>query len=80
MGAGLVIQDFLSDRTLAAHLPCMPYCAVWFADDQIREQATLAGNIVNASPPCRGNHLMSTEPNAWRIDAHDSVIIDLLNL
>lgn len=25
-------------------------CAAWFADDQIREQATLGGNLVNASP------------------------------
>jgi carbon-monoxide dehydrogenase medium subunit/xanthine dehydrogenase FAD-binding subunit len=32
----------------------MPHCAVWFADDQIREQATLAGNIVNASPAADG--------------------------
>jgi xanthine dehydrogenase FAD-binding subunit len=28
----------------------MPRCAVWFADDQIRESATVGGNIVNASP------------------------------
>jgi xanthine dehydrogenase FAD-binding subunit len=28
----------------------MPGCAVWFADDQIRAQATDGGNIVNASP------------------------------
>jgi len=28
----------------------MPRCAVWFADDQIRAQATVGGNIVNASP------------------------------
>ena len=25
-------------------------CAVWFADDQIREQATVGGNLINASP------------------------------
>jgi xanthine dehydrogenase FAD-binding subunit len=28
----------------------MPRCAVWFADEQIRAQATIGGNIVNASP------------------------------
>jgi CO/xanthine dehydrogenase FAD-binding subunit len=28
----------------------MPHCAVWFADDQIRESATIGGNLVNASP------------------------------
>tara|TARA_B110000285_G_C14996699_1_gene549215 strand:- start:486 stop:1112 length:627 start_codon:yes stop_codon:yes gene_type:complete len=32
----------------------MPYCAIWFADDQIREQATLAGNLANASPVADG--------------------------
>ena len=32
----------------------MPYCAVWFADDQIRQQASLTGNIINASPAADG--------------------------
>ncbi len=50
VGAGVTMQEFIEDGRLAAHLPCMPQCAVWFADDQIRRQATLAGNIVNASP------------------------------
>jgi carbon-monoxide dehydrogenase medium subunit/xanthine dehydrogenase FAD-binding subunit len=50
LGANIVYQQFLTDETLRKHLPCMPYCSIWFADDQIREQATLAGNIVNASP------------------------------
>ena len=54
LGANLVFQRFLSDETLKTHLPCMPHCAIWFADDQIREQATLAGNIVNASPAADG--------------------------
>src|SRR5262249_18832525 len=35
-------------------LPAMPRCAVWFADDQIRESATIGGNIVNASPAADG--------------------------
>jgi len=50
LGANVVYQQFLEDETLRRHLPCMPSCAVWFADDQIRQQATLTGNIVNASP------------------------------
>lgn len=50
LGASLKIQDFLEDQVLARHMPHMPECAVWFADDQIRRQATLAGNVVNASP------------------------------
>lgn len=54
LGANVVYQQFLEDETLRRHLPCMPSCAVWFADDQIRQQATLAGNIVNASPAADG--------------------------
>ena len=54
LGANVVYQAFLEDPALKAHLPCMPYCAIWFADDQIRRQATLAGNIVNASPAADG--------------------------
>jgi xanthine dehydrogenase FAD-binding subunit len=54
LGANVVYQQFLEDETLCRHLPCMPFCAVWFADDQIRQQATLAGNIVNASPAADG--------------------------
>jgi len=59
LGANVVYQAFLEDETLKAHLPCMPYCSVWFADDQIRRQATLAGNIVNASPAADGTPPMA---------------------
>jgi carbon-monoxide dehydrogenase medium subunit/xanthine dehydrogenase FAD-binding subunit len=54
LGAATPIQRFLDDPTLARALPCMPRCAVWFADDQIRAQATIGGNIVNASPAADG--------------------------
>jgi len=54
LGANTVYQDFLTNPELRKALPCMPYCAIWFADDQIREQATLAGNLVNASPVADG--------------------------
>ncbi len=54
LGANVTWQDFLEDDTLVRLLPCMPYCSIWFADDQIREQATLAGNLVNASPAADG--------------------------
>lgn len=54
LGANTVYQDFLQDDYLKASLPCMPYCAIWFADDQIREQASLTGNLVNASPAADG--------------------------
>jgi carbon-monoxide dehydrogenase medium subunit/xanthine dehydrogenase FAD-binding subunit len=49
-GAATPIQRFLDNSALARALPAMPRCAVWFADDQIRAQATIGGNIVNASP------------------------------
>jgi len=54
LGAGTPIQRFLDDPALGRALPCMPRCAVWFADDQIRAQATIGGNIVNASPAADG--------------------------
>ncbi len=54
LGANIVYQDFLTDGELVRNLPCMPKCAVWFADDQIREQASLTGNLVNASPAADG--------------------------
>ncbi len=54
LGANVVFQQFLTDERLRRHMPCMPFCAIWFADDQIREQATLAGNVVNASPAADG--------------------------
>ena len=54
VGAATPIQRFLDDPALARALPCMPRCAVWFADDQIRESATIGGNIVNASPAADG--------------------------
>jgi carbon-monoxide dehydrogenase medium subunit/xanthine dehydrogenase FAD-binding subunit len=50
LGAATPIQRFLDDPVLARALPSMPRCAVWFADEQIRAQATIGGNIVNASP------------------------------
>jgi len=50
LGAATPVQRFLDEPALGSALPAMPLCAVWFADDQIRAQATVGGNIVNASP------------------------------
>jgi len=50
LGAATPFQRFLDDPPMMTALPMMPRCAVWFADDQIREAATLGGNLVNASP------------------------------
>ncbi len=54
LGAATRFQRFIDDKALAAALPAMPLCAVWFADDQIRESATIGGNLVNASPAADG--------------------------
>jgi len=54
LGAATPIQRFLDDASLGRALPAMPRCAVWFADDQIRAQATIGGNIINASPAADG--------------------------
>jgi xanthine dehydrogenase FAD-binding subunit len=66
LGAATPIQRFLDDAKLARALPAGPRCAVWFADDQIRAQATVGGNIVNASPaadvtPCLIAHEAEVE-------------------
>ena len=50
LGAATPIQRFLDDPALGREMPAMPRCAVWFADDQLREAATIGGNVVNASP------------------------------
>jgi CO/xanthine dehydrogenase FAD-binding subunit len=50
LGACTTIGRFLSDPVLLADAPLLARCAVWFADEQIREQATVGGSLVNASP------------------------------
>lgn len=50
MGAATPIAAFQNDELLQRQAPALGCCAVWFADDQIREQATVGGNLVNASP------------------------------
>lgn len=50
MGAATPIAAFQNDEVLQRQAPVLGCCAVWFADDQIREQATVGGNLVNASP------------------------------
>lgn len=50
MGAATTIAAFEHDPLLRAQAPVLGDCARWFADQQIREQATVGGNLVNASP------------------------------
>jgi CO/xanthine dehydrogenase FAD-binding subunit len=50
VGAATPIADFIRDPLLREHAPVLSRCAVWFADDQIRAQATVGGNLINASP------------------------------
>jgi len=76
MGANIVYQQFLTDDVLRQHLPCMPYCSIWFADDQIREQATLAGNLVNASPAADGTPPMLALNAELEIARLDSKVIN----
>jgi xanthine dehydrogenase FAD-binding subunit len=74
LNANVVFQAFLEDAVLREHLPCMPSCAIWFADDQVREQATLAGNIANASPAADGTPpllAMNAEVELARLDGGD---------
>ncbi|HEY0219558.1 MAG TPA: FAD binding domain-containing protein [Afipia sp.] len=50
IGAATSFQRFLDRPELIEAAPGMPDCAIWFADSQIRESATIGGNIINASP------------------------------
>ena len=54
IGATTAFQRFLTDPVLRRHAPVMPHVAVWFADDQLRQSATIGGNLVNASPAADG--------------------------
>ncbi|WJR76673.1 FAD binding domain-containing protein [Bradyrhizobium sp. NP1] len=54
LGAATPLQRFLDHVDLIGAMPGMPDCAIWFADSQIRESATIGGNIVNASPAADG--------------------------
>ena len=50
LGANTPISALQLHPLLQQQAPVLGSCALWFADDQIREQATVGGNLVNASP------------------------------
>jgi carbon-monoxide dehydrogenase medium subunit/xanthine dehydrogenase FAD-binding subunit len=56
LGAATPIQRFLDDAALARALPALPRCAVWFADDQIRQPTSRRASLhtrraSNSFPP-----------------------------
>lgn len=50
IGANTRIQQFLEEPELIADVPILRHAASYFADRQIREIATVGGNLANASP------------------------------
>lgn len=54
MGALTTFGDFVRNPLLREHARVLGHCAMWVADDQIRQVATIGGNIVNASPAADG--------------------------
>jgi xanthine dehydrogenase FAD-binding subunit len=50
IGATTPIAALQYHPLLQQQAPVLGACALWFADEQIREQATVGGNLVNASP------------------------------
>jgi xanthine dehydrogenase FAD-binding subunit len=54
IGGAVPFQRFIDHPDLVDTLPSMPEAAAWFADQQLRESATVGGNIMNASPAADG--------------------------
>lgn len=50
MGSNTRIQQFLEEPLLIHNVPVLRHAASYFADQQIREIATVGGNLANASP------------------------------
>lgn len=50
IGSNTSIQQFLVDPLLTCNVPVLRHAASYFADQQIREIATIGGNLANASP------------------------------
>lgn len=50
IGSNTPVQRFLDDPWLSDNVPILRHAASYFADQQIREMATLGGNLANASP------------------------------
>lgn len=68
MGATTPISAMQRHLVLQKQAPVLGDCALWFADDQIREQATVGGNLVNASPAG------DTQPALLALNTHVTLV------
>ena len=68
IGATTPIAMLQHHPLLQQQAPVLGACALWFADDQIREQATVGGNLVNASPAG------DTQPALLALNTHVTLV------
>lgn len=68
MGATTPISAMQRHPVLQQQAPVLGDCALWFADDQIREQATVGGNLANASPAG------DTQPALLALNTHVTLV------
>jgi xanthine dehydrogenase FAD-binding subunit len=68
IGATTPISALQRHPLLMEQAPVLGACALWFADDQIREQATVGGNLVNASPAG------DTQPALLALNTHVTLV------
>lgn len=68
MGATTPISAMQRHPVLQRQAPVLGDCALWFADDQIREQATVGGNLANASPAG------DTQPALLALNTHVTLV------
>jgi xanthine dehydrogenase FAD-binding subunit len=68
IGATTPISALQRHPLLMQQAPVLGACALWFADDQIREQATVGGNLVNASPAG------DTQPALLALNTHVTLV------
>ena len=68
IGATTPIAAMQQHPLLQQQAPVLGACALWFADDQIREQATVGGNLVNASPAG------DTQPALLALNTHVTLV------
>lgn len=50
VGAGVTLSEIFNSRTLVEHAPALQKCAHTFAGRQIRNVATIGGNVAHCSP------------------------------